>query len=117
MPGRPPIRAGTVRGPRKHLRYPEQFGMLDDPQFKPGTNVHVRAAVLTQHRLAQRVFDVMTREEMSFKEIADEIGVSVEQVQRLLRGESAATLERMHQLAAVIGYDLGVSFRASKRNA
>ncbi|QSR29126.1 hypothetical protein CFI00_01145 [Nocardioides sp. S5] len=106
MPRRPAIRAKAVRGPRRHLRYPEQFGFVNEPQFKQGTPPHVAQAVIDQHRLAQRVHSQMTRDELGWDDIADSLGVSEEQARRILRGESEMALDRMHQLAAAVGYRL-----------
>lgn len=114
VPRRPDVRAKVVRGPRRYLRHPEQFGYVKDPELAPETPPHVARATLDQHRLVRRVLYQMTADELGWDKIAAALNVSEEQARRILRGESAMGLERMHQLAALVGYRLVVQAQPIK---
>lgn len=114
VPRRPATRAKVVRGPRRHLRFPEQFGRVQDPQLMAGVPPHVAAAVLDQHQLAKRVYAEMTQHEIGWDDLAAAIGLSEEQARRLLRGESEMGLDRMHQLATAVDYRLRVIYQPTR---
>ena len=101
MPRRQRITAKEVKGPRRYLRYPDQYGVVDPatPARLPATQTHLAEAALLQHEIARQVNEQIARLDLTEAEVADTLGVSKEQVQRYLRGESAMSIERMYQLA------------------
>ncbi|MFC6285528.1 helix-turn-helix domain-containing protein [Nocardioides sp. GCM10027113] len=108
------MEANVIRGPRKYLRYPEQFGVVDPPQparLPPSQQYKVKAALL-QHEVARHVSEQMPRLEMSPADLAARVGVGIEQLRRLLRGESAMSAERMHQLAQAVGLTITITVEA-----
>lgn len=116
VPRRPKVSAPEVRGPRKYLRYPEQFGVVPQPQparLSPAQRYKAEAA-LAQHELAREVAEQMPRLELTYADLAKQIGVSVEQLRRMLRGESAMSVERMHQLAQAVGITIATRVERSE---
>lgn len=105
-----------MRGPRQYLKYPEEFGAADPPQPKrvpPSQAYKVRAALL-QHELARQAIEQMTRLGLDHSTVASSLGVSDEQLRRLLRGESAMTVERMHQLAQAVALRFAIGIERSE---
>ncbi|GAA4704221.1 helix-turn-helix transcriptional regulator [Nocardioides conyzicola] len=116
MPRRPTIKAATVRGPRLFLRYPDEFGVADpaEPAPLPPSQRYKAQAALVQHELARQVTEQMPRLGLTYPELAEHVGVSVEQLRRLLRGESAMSVERMQRLASAAGLRMTVRVERSE---
>lgn len=93
-----------MRGPRKYLRYPEDFGIADPVELKrqPPSQQHKADAAEAQHELARQVHEQMARLGVDYATLAAQVGVSKEQLKRLLRGESAMSVERMQRLARAV---------------
>lgn len=115
VPRRPKVTAKNVVGPRQYLRYPEQFGVVPEPQpaSGPPSDGYKVEAALVQHELAREVTEQMPRLETTYKELAKEIGVGVEQLRRMLRGESPMSAERMHQLAQAVGITITTTIKVT----
>lgn len=116
VPRRTSVTAAEVRGPRRHLRFPDEFGVSDPASPAPlgSSQGYESEAALVQHELARQVIEQMARLGLSYAELATEIGVSVEQLRRMLRGESAMSVERMHHLARKTGLSVTVSIERTE---
>ena len=97
--------AKTIRGPRQYLRFPEEFGVTDPPDPAPlkATETYKADAALIQHEVARMVTEQMARLNITYDDLAAQVGTSVEQLRRVLRGESPMSIERLHHLAAITG--------------
>lgn len=97
-----------VPKPSEFLRYPEQFGVADPPEWLPvpAAEQAALAAVQVQHEVARQVRNQMRRLDLQAEQIAAQLGMSKEQYLRLLRGESAMTAVRMHQIARAVAIRL-----------
>lgn len=111
VPRRHRITAATVRGPRKYLRSPEDFGVTDpaEPARLPRSQEHLVRAALQQHALAREAVEQIRRLDLDYETLASQLGISTEQLRRLLRGESAMSVERMHQLAKAVALKMTVT--------
>lgn len=113
MPRRARVTANEIRGPRLYLLKPEQFGVTTSPKpaaHEPSQEPIVRAA-LQQHSLARHAVERINRDpELTYDNVANRLDITTEQLRRLLRGESAMTFTRMHQLAKAVGLRITLGF-------
>lgn len=105
-----------MRGPRQYLAYPDEFGVTDPPEPAPLTpsDEHKFQAALVQHELARQVIEQMNRIGITYPVLAAQVGVSVEQLRRMLRGESGMSVERMHKLAKAAALRLTVTIERTE---
>lgn len=112
----PRKRTTAVRGPCKYLRHHQQFGFTDPPVWKPvpADKRFELEAARVQHEWARQVRIQLRRLDLELEAIAEQVGITAEQLRRLLRGESALTLPRMLQISAAVGLDATVVFKAAE---
>ena len=105
-----------MRGPRKYLRYPEEFGVTDpaEPARLPPSQQFKAVAAQAQHELARQVHEQMARLGLDYATLAPQVDLSEEQLKRLLRGESGMSVERMHQLAKAAALRLTIQIKRSE---
>lgn len=110
------ISAKEVKGPRRFLRYPDQYGIADpaDPAPLAATERHLSVAAQLQHEVARQVGEQIARLDTTEAEVAQTLGISTEQVQRYLRGESAMSIERMYQLARAVALDITFTIKRTE---
>ena len=117
VPRRQRVSAASIRGPRKHLAYPDEFGITApaEPTDELAPSERYKAdAALVQHDLARQIIEQMARHGITYPVLAKQIGVSVEQLRRMLRGESGMSFERMHQLAKAVGLSITVTIERTE---
>lgn len=54
------------------------------------------------------------REGITLQQLADRLGTTLQNVQRIERGQNV-TLRTLHRIATALGYDLRITFRRSPR--
>lgn len=83
------------------LTYPEQFGVVGPASTRSAASLPAlqgrSRAFPARTGLRGHRADASTGDHL--RDLADQIGVSVDQLRRMLRGESAMSVDRMHQLA------------------
>lgn len=107
----PRPRSRPITGPRKYLRFIEQFGHADPADWRTDIPAaerdHLRAAQV-QHDFARAVLIQITRLDLTREEVAAHCDISAETLNGHLRGAKVLPLDRMHRIAAVVALRLTI---------